>query len=71
VEYDKRILKIGDDGREMTPKGGCRRCGVIGGPYVLIKGSVPGPVKRLIRLRHAVRGPETFSKPQITYIHIG
>ena len=71
VEYNKRILKISSDGKEITPKGGFHRYGVIRGPYVLIKGSVPGPVKRLIRLRHAVRGPETFSKPQITYIHIG
>ncbi|RLG92018.1 MAG: 50S ribosomal protein L3 [Candidatus Hecatellales archaeon] len=71
TEYNKRILKIGSDGSEITPKGGFHRYGVIRGPYMLLKGSVPGPVKRLIRLRHAVRGPETFAKPQITYIHVG
>lgn len=71
IEYNKRILKIGSDGKEITPKGGFHRYGVIRGPYVLIKGSAPGPIKRLIRLRHSVRGPETFNKPQITYIHVG
>ncbi|MBS7617638.1 50S ribosomal protein L3, partial [Candidatus Bathyarchaeota archaeon] len=50
IEHNKRIMKIGVNGEEITPKGGFARYGVIRGDYVLIKGSVPGPVKRLIRL---------------------
>jgi len=71
TEYNKRIIKIGFDGKEITPKGGFHRYGVIKGPYILLKGSVPGPPKRLIRLRHAVRGPEEIQKPQVTYVHVG
>ncbi|RLI04240.1 50S ribosomal protein L3 [Candidatus Bathyarchaeota archaeon] len=70
IEFNKRIIKIGSNGSEITPKGGFHRYGVIRGPYILLKGSVPGPPKRLIRLRYAVRGPESFQKPQVTYIHV-
>jgi|Deesub1362B_J571_1020462.scaffolds.fasta_scaffold00003_635 large subunit ribosomal protein L3 len=32
-----------------------RRYGVIKSPFLIIKGSVPGPAKRLIKMRHTVR----------------
>lgn len=72
IEHNKRIIKIGVNGEEITPKSGFTRYGVIRGDYILIKGSVPGPVKRLIRLRVAARlhkgTPETV--PQITYVKV-
>jgi large subunit ribosomal protein L3 len=58
TEYNKRILKIGSDGSEVTPKGGFLRYGQINGTYILIDGSVPGPAKRLIRLRYPARPPK-------------
>jgi large subunit ribosomal protein L3 len=54
TELNKRILKIGE-GKEVTPKGGIKRYGIIKSNYVLIEGSVPGSKKRLIMLRSAVR----------------
>lgn len=54
TELNKRILKIGD-GEEITPKSGFTRYGVIKGNYILVQGSVPGPKKRLILIRHAIR----------------
>jgi len=57
TEYNKRVLKIGLDGGEVTPEGGFVRYGVVRGPYVLLSGSVPGPRKRLVRLRVAARPP--------------
>ncbi|HID29469.1 MAG TPA: 50S ribosomal protein L3, partial [Desulfobacterales bacterium] len=48
TEYNKRILKIGEDGKEVTPRGGFIRYGLVRGPYILVNGSVPGPAKRLI-----------------------
>lgn len=56
TELNKKIVKIGSDGSEITSKGGFLRYGRVKGPYVLLKGSIPGPSKRLIRFRHAVRG---------------
>ncbi|MGB9914747.1 MAG: 50S ribosomal protein L3 [Candidatus Bathyarchaeales archaeon] len=72
TEYNKRILKIGKDGKEVTVKGGYIRYGLIKGPYMLIEGSIPGPEKRLIRLRYPARPPKEVPEtpPQITYISL-
>jgi len=58
TEYNKRILKIGINGDEISPKGGFLRYGPVKGAYVLVSGSVPGPTKRLIRLRYPIRAPK-------------
>jgi large subunit ribosomal protein L3 len=55
TEFNKRILKIGEKGEGVTPKSGFKGYGVIKGDYLLLEGSVPGPKKRLIRLRAALR----------------
>jgi large subunit ribosomal protein L3 len=70
TEYNKRIFMIGSDGERMTPKGGLKRYGEIKSEYVLLKGSVMGPVKRLIKLRKGVRASFYQEEvPQITYLH--
>ncbi|GAB4305548.1 MAG: 50S ribosomal protein L3 [Promethearchaeota archaeon] len=70
VEYHKRVVKIGEKGEEVTPKGGFVRYGLVRGDYVMLLGSVPGPKKRLVRLRETIRAvPHDFkSGPEITYI---
>jgi large subunit ribosomal protein L3 len=55
TEYNKRILKIGADGAEVTPAGGFPHYGVVRNDYLLVHGSIPGPAKRIIRMRDAVR----------------
>jgi large subunit ribosomal protein L3 len=72
TEYNKRILKIGKDGKEVTLKGGFIRYGTLKGPYILIEGSVPGTEKRPIRLRYPARPPKTTPEepPQITHISL-
>jgi len=69
IEYNKRILKIGKDGKEVTVKGGYTRYGAIKGSYIIIEGSVPGTEKRTIRLRYPARPPREVPEepPQITY----
>lgn len=69
TEYNKRVLKIGEDGEEITPNGGFVRYGVVKNPYLVMHGSIPGPAKRLVRLRDSVRfHGEAVEKPEITYI---
>jgi len=70
TEYNKRVLQIGEKGEKINPKGGFLRYGKIEGDYVVISGSTPGPQKRLIRLRHAVRPPADYKKvkPEVTYL---
>ncbi|MCS7386561.1 MAG: 50S ribosomal protein L3 [archaeon GB-1867-005] len=72
TEYNKRILKIGESGDEITPKGGFMHYGLIRGQYVVLEGSVPGPTKRLIKLRYPIRPPENAPKtrPRVVYIHV-
>jgi large subunit ribosomal protein L3 len=70
TEYNKRILKMGTDGKEVSPKGGFIRYGPIKGVYTLFDGSIPGPTKRLIRLRFPARPPKRIPEtaPTITYV---
>jgi large subunit ribosomal protein L3 len=71
TEYNKRILKIGSDGAAVTPAGGFIRYGEVKGAYVLLHGSIPGPFKRLIRMRHASRPKKTaHAIPQLSYISL-
>ena len=72
TEYNKRILKIGKDGKEITVKGGFIRYGTVKGPYILLEGSVPGTEKRPVRLRYPARPPRETAEepPQITYTSI-
>ena len=55
TEYNKRVLKIGSNGEDVTPKGGFLHYGVIKNDYIVIHGSTPGPQKRLVMLRPAIR----------------
>ncbi|MEM5872260.1 MAG: 50S ribosomal protein L3 [Candidatus Aenigmatarchaeota archaeon] len=60
TEFNKRVLKIGEKGEEITPKGGFVNYGVIKNDYIVLEGSVPGPRKRLIRLRFSIRPKKTY-----------
>ncbi|MDD7423493.1 MAG: 50S ribosomal protein L3, partial [Candidatus Methanomethylophilaceae archaeon] len=70
TEFNKQLMKIGTEGAEITPKGGFLNYGDVANSYVLIHGSVPGPAKRLVRIRDPIRlhkagAPEAAN---ITYI---
>jgi large subunit ribosomal protein L3 len=70
TEYNKRIMLMGEDVDRVNPKGGFKNYGFVKGDYLLLKGSVMGSSKRLIKLRKTVRKisyPE--EPPQITYLH--
>jgi large subunit ribosomal protein L3 len=69
TEYNKRVLKIGENGEEITPNGGFLRYGVVKNQYIVMHGSIPGPAKRLVRFRDSVRfHGVSVEKPEITYI---
>ena len=70
TEYNKRILRIGDDGKDITPDGGFMHYGPVRTSYVLVHGSIPGPTKRLIRFRDAARGGYVHLEkaPELTYL---
>ncbi|MDD5177758.1 MAG: 50S ribosomal protein L3 [Candidatus Nanoarchaeia archaeon] len=69
TEYNKRIYKINSKPEEVNPKGGFVNYGIIKNPYILIKGSVPGPRKRLLILTETMRLNKRYNYPiEITYI---
>lgn len=70
TEYNKRVLKIAAEGSEVTPKGGFLHYGEVRNPSVLLHGSIPGPAKRLVKLRDPVRYRRGVSveEPSIDFI---
>jgi len=70
TEYNKRIMMMGEDVDRVNPKGGFKNYGFVKGDYLLLKGSVMGSSKRLIKLRKTVRDIKYPDEPpQITYLH--
>jgi len=59
TEYNKQVVKIGQEGKDVTPKGGFLRYGEIKAQYMMLKGTVPGPARRALTLRYGVRGTPT------------
>ncbi len=57
TEMNKRVMKMVEPAA-INPRGGFPHYGVVKNECILIKGSLNGPVKRLVRLRKAVRKSE-------------
>lgn len=56
LEYNKRILAMFNaNEKDITPKGGFMHFGVLKGDYIIVRGSIPGAIKRLIKIRYAIR----------------
>ncbi len=72
TEFNKRILKI-CNANEVNVKGGFKHYGLVKGPCLLIEGSIPGPPKRLVKIRYAIRSPRTqmITQPKVIYIYRG
>ena len=63
TEYNKWVIKVGEDEKDVAKPGGWKHYGVVKSHYILLAGSVPGPSKRLIRLRYAIRPNEPKTEP--------
>ncbi|MDO8725709.1 MAG: 50S ribosomal protein L3 [Candidatus Methanoperedens sp.] len=70
TEFNKRIMQIGKDGKNVTPEGGILNYGIVRNDYIIIKGSVPGPAKRLVRMRPAIRLRKTLPVPELTQVSL-
>ena len=68
TELNKRLIDLGE-GDEASVDGGFVNYGEVDGPYTLVKGSVPGPDKRLLRFRPAVRpNDQPRLDPEVRYV---
>lgn len=68
TEYNKWLIKIGNKADEINVKGGFVYYGVVKNSYILIKGSVSGVQKSLIRFTDAIKPRNVPEAPQIAYI---
>ena len=69
VEYNKKIMIMDNTENikyEINPKGGFKHFGNVNGDFIVLRGSVPGTYKRLIKLRTQIRNsPSKITKPNI------
>jgi large subunit ribosomal protein L3 len=70
TEYNKWLIKIGKNPEEINSKSGFKRYGLVKNNYVLIKGSISGPAKRLIILINPIRPNKKIPSqaPAISYV---
>jgi len=68
TELNKRLLDFGE-GDDASVDGGFVNYGEVDGQYALVKGSLPGPEKRLLRFRPAVRpNDQPRLDPEVRYV---
>lgn len=67
-EYNKLIMSINSDPSLVNQIGGFKNYGLVKNDYVLVKGSLPGPAKRLVILLDSVRGTKAKQASEIKYI---
>ena len=69
IEYNKKIMVMDNTENikyDINPKGGFKHFGNVSGDFVILRGSVPGTYKRLIKLRSQIRNvPSKITKPNI------
>jgi len=71
TEFNKRVLRVySKDEKDITPDGGFNHYGIIHSDYILVRGSVPGPAKRMVRVRDSTRPPHHIpeGKPNLTFL---
>lgn len=71
TEYNKWLIKIGNKADEINANGGFINYGLVKSSYILVKGSISGHKKGLIRLTEAIRPKKNVPEaPQIAYISL-
>jgi large subunit ribosomal protein L3 len=68
TEYNKWLLKLSAKPDEINPKGGFLHYGLVVNEYLLLKGSIPGPVRRPVVLTEPMRAPKKQEVIEIKYI---
>jgi len=72
LQINKWVMKISNDLKSINPNGGWIGYGAIKNDYILIKGSLDGPVKRLVRMtmpRRIVKNRQETA-PEIQYLSV-
>lgn len=72
TEYNKQILKVGQNSQELNPKSGFHKYGLMKNSYLLVKGSVVGSKKRALVLIPSIRPNPKMVKEgfEVSYISV-
>jgi large subunit ribosomal protein L3 len=70
TEFNKQIVKIGEDPKEVSPSSGFLNYGNVKSQYVMIKGSIPGASRRLVIMRAPARVKRIEPTPKIEYLSL-
>lgn len=71
TEHNKSVLKIGEKVEEVNPKGGFLKYGNVKNDFIIVKGSIPGCKKRLIRMTFPTRPKKKMEiVPEILKINL-
>ena len=70
-EWNKWILKVSDKSEEINKLGGFTNYGEVSNEYMLVKGSIVGPKKKLVTFVRATRPNKRYPKitPEVVYIN--
>lgn len=70
TQYNNYIIGILDDVSKVNPTSGFINYGLVKNTYVLVRGSVPGPKKRLVMFTTPLRKGRKVALPTIEHISI-
>jgi large subunit ribosomal protein L3 len=74
IQYNNRIMIVSNsqnDELKINPPGGYKHFGLVQGDYVILRGSIPGTYKRLVKLRAPVRPKlSKITQPKILEIMV-
>ncbi len=70
TEINKRVLKMGgpNDASTVNAKGGFVNYGIVKNDFIILDGSIPGPARRLVRIRKAIRNGRAVKVPNVTFV---
>lgn len=71
TEWNKWVIKVSQNPEDVNPSCGFRAYGLVKNDFLLVKGSLQGPKKRMVTLVRATRPNDRYPKvaPQVTYIN--
>ena len=71
TQHNNLLMKIGKDPEDVNPDGGFVNFGEVKGTYTMVKGSVPGPKKRMVVMTETIRPKEKtdFTEDHIQHIN--
>ncbi len=72
TEHNKRVIRVGkkEDTQLINPKSGFPNYGNVISDFIIVDGSIPGPAKRLVRVRKAIdnRDSKGIKDVKVSYI---